>query len=69
MKKRTRGLVVLAVLIAAMLTISCQQVKETVKAEAPAPTAISAMKPGVYKQTVKGMHEGLVVEVTLSEKK
>jgi len=68
-KKRMKGFAVLAVVIAAMLTISCQQVKETVKAEAPAPTAISAMKPGVYKQTVKGMHEGLVVEVTLSEKK
>lgn len=69
MKKRMKGFAVLAVVIAAMLTISCQQVKETVKAEAPAPVAVTAMKPGVYKQTVKGMHEGLVVEVTLSEKK
>ncbi len=69
MKRRMKGFAVLAVVIAAMLTISCQQVKETVKAEAPAPVAVTAMKPGVYKQTVKGMHEGLVVEVTLSEKK
>jgi len=52
-----------------MTMFSCQQVKESAKTETPAPSAVTSMKPGVYKQTVKGMHDGLVVEVTLSEKK
>jgi fumarate reductase flavoprotein subunit len=32
-------------------------------------STVSPMKAGVYKQSVKGMHEGLVVEVTLSKNK
>ena len=31
--------------------------------------AVSPMKAGVYTETVKGVHEGMVVEVTLSEQK
>ncbi len=30
---------------------------------------VTSMKPGVYKQTVSGMHEGLVVDVTLGSKR
>lgn len=67
-KKIKVFLVLLAVLAVAAFS-SCQQVKESAKLETPAPAAITAMKPGVYKQTAKGMHDGLVVEVTLSEKK
>ncbi|TXT42880.1 MAG: fumarate reductase flavoprotein subunit [Spirochaetes bacterium] len=67
-KKIKVFLVLLAVLAVAAFS-SCQQVKESAKLETPAPAVITAMKPGVYKQTAKGMYDGLVVEVTLSEKK
>ncbi|MFA6366119.1 MAG: flavocytochrome c [Candidatus Hydrogenedentales bacterium] len=69
MKKTVKGSLLLLAAIVAMTMFSCQQVKESAKTETPAPAAVTSMKPGVYKQTVKGMHDGLVVEVTLSEKK
>jgi len=69
LKKTVKGSLLLLAAIVAMTMFSCQQVKESAKTETPAPAAVTSMKPGVYKQTVKGMHDGLVVEVTLSEKK
>ncbi len=69
MKKTVKGSLLLLAAIVAMTMFSCQQVKQSAKTETPTPSAVTSMKPGVYKQTVKGMHDGLVVEVTLSEKK
>ncbi len=64
-----RALKSLSLLLAAALALSlggCENIKPTAKAQ---DRAIASMKPGVYSQTVNGMHEGMVVEVTLSEKR
>jgi len=55
--------------VMAMVPFSCQHFEKSSKVETSAASIITPMKPGVYRETVKGMHDGLVVEVTLSEKK
>lgn len=62
--------------VAAVLALSlaaCNNLQPASKASAPAAAAkvearaVTPMKPGVYVQTVAGMHDGLEIEVTLSE--
>ncbi len=55
--------------VMAMVPFSCQHFEKSSKVETSTASVITPMKPGVYRETVKGMHDGLVVEVTLSEKK
>ncbi|MBL8965456.1 MAG: flavocytochrome c [Spirochaetaceae bacterium] len=64
-----RALKSMSLLLAAALALAlggCENIKPTAKAQ---DRAVASMKPGVYSQTVNGMHEGMVVEVTLSEKR
>jgi fumarate reductase flavoprotein subunit len=65
--KTKRFLSVLLVLIIAVTFCSCGS--DNSKDTASADRVISPMKAGTYTETVKGVHEGLVVEVKLSEKK
>jgi fumarate reductase flavoprotein subunit len=55
--------------VMAMVPFSCQHFEKSSKVETSTASVITPMKPGVYRETVKGMHDGLVIEVTLSEKK
>lgn len=69
-KLRILSLFMIAVL--AMSSIACVGSSDGGKMGAQAGRdmkAVSPMTPGVYTQTVEGMHHGLVVEVTLSERK
>ncbi len=64
-----KGMKAVVLLLAAAMVLSmagCEQVKGSTKGPAVSAAAVTPMKPGVYKQTVKGMNDGLVVEVTLS---
>lgn len=49
-------------------TPAAEQPAETPETEKPEVVIDTAMKPGTYTETVKGMAEGLVVEVAVSEK-
>ena len=64
MKKSLRILAL--ALIAVLAVAGCEQMKASTKATPAAQRAVSPMKPGVYTQTVNGMHDGLTIEVTLS---
>ncbi|MBF9015121.1 MULTISPECIES: flavocytochrome c [unclassified Oceanispirochaeta] len=63
MKTKKIKFLLLAV-VSAFTLIACGQSSSEVKS---AQAVISPMKAGVYTETVKGIHEGLVVEVTLTE--
>ena len=68
MKKQIKNILsVLLVLVLAVAFCSCGS--DSGKDAGDAARKISAMKSGTYEETVKGMHDGLVVEVKLSEKK
>lgn len=66
MLKRMMPLLLIAVL--AMAFISCGGDAKSA-GQGDGSREITAMEPGTYTMTVEGMHEGMVVEVTLSEKK
>jgi len=65
--KTKRVLSILLVLIIAVTFFSCGS--DNNKEAASADRIISPMESGTYTETVKGVHEGLVVDVKLSEKK
>jgi len=54
----------LLAIVSAFALIACGQSSTEVKTNS---AVVSPMKAGVYTETVKGIHEGLVVEVTLTE--
>jgi len=66
MKRGMKALVLLLAVAMVFSMASCEQMKGSTKGAAVSAAAVTPMKPGVYTQTVKGMHDGLVVEVTLS---
>lgn len=61
--KRSRSLPLALIVVAAFMFAACS---EKGAAEKPA-RAVTEMQAGTYTETVKGMSEGLVVEVTLSK--
>jgi fumarate reductase flavoprotein subunit len=70
--KRFRILSLFMIAVLAMSSIACVGSSDGGKMGAQSGKdmrAVSPMTPGVYTQTVEGMHAGLVVEVTLSERK
>ncbi|WP_020612154.1 flavocytochrome c [Sediminispirochaeta bajacaliforniensis] len=70
--KGQKMLSLLLVACMALFLIACGQASDEAKTVSPDTMegrTIHPMKPGVYTETVKGVHDGMVVEVTLSEER
>ena len=72
MKRLSRIALLPLVAALSLSMIGCENIKGSTKSTGSVQVesrAVTPMKPGVYTQTVSGMHDGLTVEVTLSERR